>query len=271
MKLIFLGTGSAFTVGTDNFHSNMLLISDTKEKLMIDCGSDARLSLHKQKMAHVDIGNVYISHLHADHAGGLEWLALTTKFDPRCTQKPNLFICEALVNDLWNKTLSGGLSTIQCEFAKLSTFFDVHPIPVNGTFMWENQEFRIIQTVHVVNGFSLMYSFGLYMVVNGLKVFITTDTQFAPRQMTDFYLMSDLIFHDCETAPFSSGVHAHYTELLTLPEHLRKKMWLYHYNPGPLPDAEKDGFRGFIVPGQCFDFNDTKTLLNKTMHKHTAD
>ncbi len=28
MQLIFLGSGSAFTVGTDNFQSNMLLISD---------------------------------------------------------------------------------------------------------------------------------------------------------------------------------------------------------------------------------------------------
>jgi len=31
-------------------------------------------------------------------------------------------------------------------------------------------------------------------------------------------------------------VHAHYDELLTLP---KKKMWLYHYGPGPLPDAKK--------------------------------
>jgi len=263
MKLIFLGTGSAFTVGTDNFHSNMLLISDTQEKLMIDCGSDARLSLFQQKMSHLDISNVYISHLHADHAGGLEWLALTTKFDPRCTKKPNLFICEALVNDLWNKTLSGGLSTIQCEFAKLSTFFDLHPINVNGSFTWENTEFRIVQTVHVMNGFSLMYSFGLFTVIDGLRVFITTDTQFAPKQMTDFLRISDIIFHDCETAAFPSGVHAHYTELLTLPDDLRKKMWLYHYNPGPLPDAVKDGFCGFIVPGQTFDFKDHETLFPK--------
>lgn len=260
MKLTFLGTGSAFTIGQDNFHSNMLLVSDNQEKLMIDCGSDARFSLFKQNMTHLDIKNVYISHLHADHAGGLEWLALTTKFDPRCQEKPNIYICEALVDDLWNKTLSGGLSTIQCEFAKLSTFFNVHSFPVNGSFTWSDIEFRIIQTVHVMNGFSLMYSFGLFFTVDGLKVFISTDTQFAPKQMIDFYGIADVIFHDCETAPTMSGVHAHYNELLTLPENLRSRMWLYHYNPGKLPDAVKDGFRGFVMPGQTFDFKDPKTL-----------
>ncbi len=41
MKLTFIGTGSAFTVGGDNFHSNMILESNTHEKMLIDCGSDA--------------------------------------------------------------------------------------------------------------------------------------------------------------------------------------------------------------------------------------
>ncbi|MFC3908963.1 MBL fold metallo-hydrolase [Legionella dresdenensis] len=260
MKLIFLGAGSAFTVGTDNFHSNMLFVSDNQEKLMIDCGSDARFSLFKQNLNHLDISNVYISHLHADHAGGLEWLALTTKFDPRCTKKPNLYLCEMLINDLWNKTLSGGLSTIQCEFAQLDTFFNIHNIPVNGSFTWESCEFRLVQTVHVMNGFSLMYSFGLLFTINNMKIFITTDTQFAPRQMTDFYERADIIFHDCETSPFMSGVHAHYNEMRGMPEHLKAKMWLYHYNPGPLPSATADGFRGFVMPGQVFDFDKPETL-----------
>lgn len=254
MKLIFLGSGSAFTLGGNNFHSNMLLINeDTQKKFLIDCGSDARLSLHKQNMSHLDIDSVYISHLHADHAGGLEWLALTRKFDPRCKEKPTLFICETLVDDLWNKTLSGGLSTIQCEFAQLSTFFNVSPVPINGTFLWSDVEFRLVQTVHVMNGFSLMHSFGLLFQINKLKIFITTDTQFAPKQMMDFYKISDIIFHDCETAPNMSGVHAHYHELAALPESLKAKMWLYHYNPGDLPPAKKDGFCGFITPGQCFN------------------
>ena len=263
MKLLFLGTGSAMTIGTENFHSNMLLISETNETFMIDCGSDARFSLHKQKLSHIDVNNVYISHLHADHAGGLEWLALATKFDPRCTEKPNLFICETLENDLWHKTLSGGLSTIQYEIAQLDTFFNVQLVPVNGAFLWEGCEFKIVQTIHVMNGFSLMQSFGLLCKIENLTIFITTDTQFFPNQMAPLYEMSDIIFHDCETSVSLSGVHAHYQQLISLPEKFKSKMWLYHYNPGTLPNAKVDGFRGFVTCGQVFDFNNPDTFLSK--------
>lgn len=263
MKLLFLGSGSAFTVGTNNFHSNMLLINDQNEKLLIDCGSDARFSLFKQGYTYRDINNVYISHLHADHAGGLEWLAFSRKFDGDFNNKPTLYICQELVEDLWNKTLSGGLSSLQGEFSRLNSYFNVHPVPCNGSFHWSDIEFRIVQTVHIVNAFSFMQSFGLLFEINGIKIFITTDTQFAPNQLLDFYKMSDIIFHDCEIIPVMSGVHAHYSELSRLPEEIKAKMWLYHYNPEPLPDAVGDGFRGFVEPGQIFDFNNLKTLMTR--------
>jgi len=261
MKLLFLGTGSATTVGTDNFHSNMILVSDSNETFMIDCGSDARFSLYKQKMSHLDVNNIYISHLHADHVGGLEWLALATKFDPRCMKKPTLFICERLEKEIWDKTLSGGLSTIQYEIANLETFFHVHLIPVNGAFIWEDCEFKIVQTIHVMNGFSLMQSFGLLCKIKNFKVFITTDTQFFPNHLTPLYEMADIVFHDCETSTSMSGVHSNYQQLIGLPEKFKSKMWLYHYNPGTLPDARADGFRGFVTCGQYFDFNDPNTFL----------
>ena len=51
-----------------------------------------------------------------------------------------------------------------------------------------------------------------------------------------------------------------FSELITLDKEIRNKMWLYHYNPGPLPDARENGFRGFIQRGQAFDFTDESTL-----------
>lgn len=260
MKLMFLGSGSAFTIGTNNFHSNMLLINEKNAKLMIDCGSDARFSLFKQGFDFKDITDVYISHLHADHAGGLEWLAFTRKFNGEPLPKTNLFISAKLVDDLWNKTLSGGLSSIQTEVSNLGTYFNVNPIESNGSFCWSGIQFRLVQTVHIVNAFAFMESFGLMFSINGIKVFITTDTQFAPNQLIDFYKMSDIIFHDCETMSNMSGVHANYKELMRLPKEIKAKMWLYHYNPGTLPDAKADGFKGFVEPGQVFDFSHPDTL-----------
>lgn len=259
MKLIFVGTGSAFTVGCDNYHSNMVLQAPDKECLLIDCGSDARLSLHECGLSHQNINSVYISHLHADHVGGLEWLAFTSKFDSQ-SRKPKLFISDRLVNDLWNKVLSGGLSSIEGLATNLSTYFDVREIGEDSTFVWRNIDFHLIQTVHIMSGYTLMPSFGLLFTINNITVFITTDTQLSLHQMMVFYQLADVIFHDCETASGKSGVHAHYDELKTLDPKIKSKMWLYHYNPGPLPDATKDGFRGFVKRGQCFDFDDPSSF-----------
>src|SRR5689334_19296795 len=112
MKLLFLGSGSAFTVGTHNYHSNMLLESECGDRLLIDCGSDIRFSLYELGLSHKNIQDVYVSHLHADHVGGLESVAAKTKFEPEC-QKVNLHVPKKLAGDLWNKVLSGSLSSLQ--------------------------------------------------------------------------------------------------------------------------------------------------------------
>jgi ribonuclease BN (tRNA processing enzyme) len=252
-KLIFLGSGSAFTIGTDNFQSNMLLVTEQGNKLLIDCGSDIRFSLHKAGFSHLDISDIYISHLHGDHAGGLEYIGFSTKFDPRCEQ-PNLYLSKELANDLWNHTLSGGMRSIEGEIATLETFFQVHPVPRNHYFLWQNIQFFLIKVIHVNNGYYIMPSYGLFFEIKGKKVFVTTDTQLCLEQIGKYYEEADIIFQDCETSRFPSKIHAHYQQLLSLPEMLRNKMWLYHYQPGTLPNAEKDGFCGFVQRGQTFEF-----------------
>lgn len=260
MKLIFLGSGSAFTIGADNFQSNMLLVSEQGNKLLIDCGSDIRFSLHAVGLSYLDITDIYISHLHADHVGGLEYVGFSTKFDSKCN-KPNLHLSKELAGQLWENTLSGGMRSIEGDIADLDTFFEVHKIEHKGYFTWEGTQFNLVKATHVNNGYFIMPSYGLFFEVDGIKVFLTTDTQLCLNELGEFYKQADIIFHDCGTSEFSSGkIHAHYNELLTLPKKIRKKMWLYHYQPGPLPDAKKDGFCGFVKRGQTFELSDL--LLN---------
>jgi hypothetical protein len=160
--------------------------------------------------------------------------------------------------------------SLQGEVADLDTYFKVHSIPKNGSFVWEHVEFQLIQTVHIMDGFSIVPSFGLIFTINGIKTFLTTDTQFAPEQLEDFYEMADVIFQDCEIASFESRVHAHYTKLKTLPEQVKRKMWLYHYQDGELPDAQSDGFLGFVERGQMFDYALPASFLSDT-HTHTSE
>jgi ribonuclease BN (tRNA processing enzyme) len=258
MKITFAGVGSAFT-DQRYYQSNMVITSDQGKRLLIDCGSDARFALGELGATNANIGNwidgVYISHLHADHIGGIEWLGFCTYFNPK-SPKPKLYIVDALVDDLWD-SLKGGMRSHEGKVLRLDSFFDINSIAINQSFYWENIVFNPVQTVHIMDGFRIVPSFGL--LINEMKpdykrIFLTTDTQFCPRQIEKFYSMADTIFHDCETQPFRSGVHAHYDDMKTLPEDTKKKMWLYHYSPDPKQDPIKDGFQGFCHKGQTFEF-----------------
>jgi ribonuclease BN (tRNA processing enzyme) len=254
MKLTFIGTGSAFTIGSNNYHSNMFLESSRGKRMLIDCGSDARFSLFEVGLSFDDLDDVYISHLHADHVGGLEWLGFTRKFASQ-KPKPILHISEKYAKKIWDRALSGTMKSLATEIASLDTYFEVRAIPKNAPFTWEHISFKLIEVFHVMNGRSHVPSYGLFFNVNGKNIYITTDCQFHPHRMMPDYLKADLIFHDCETSSTVSNVHTRYESLLTLPQEIRAKMWLYHYNPGPLPDAVTAGFKGFVQRGQTFQLD----------------
>jgi ribonuclease BN (tRNA processing enzyme) len=253
-RLKFLGSGSAFTVGADNFHSNMLLINEQNQKLLLDCGSDIRFSLYEAGLSYEDITDIYISHLHADHAGGLEYIGFSTKFNPACN-KPNLYLSPDLAEELWDHTLSGGMKYIEGDIASLETFFHVRKLDCNNSFIWDDIAFKLVKVVHVQNRYSIMPSYGLFFRINHQNIFLTTDAQLRLEYLEEFYEKADIIFQDCEISHIPSKIHAHYQELLKLPKKIRNKMWLYHYQPGILPQAKKDGFCGFVKPGQIFDFS----------------
>lgn len=252
MKLLFLGAGSGLARTPGNFQSNMLLLADNGKKLLIDCGTDIRFSLMQANQLPNDIDDVYISHLHADHIGGLEWFALQRMFVCQ-NSKPGLIIHEDLVTPLWEHSLSGGLKTLEDQDATLDNFFKVSTVGDNQVFEWENLQLRLIKTVHIHSNKVLMPSYGLDIYNNEKHFFITTDTQFTPELFNEYYQQASIIFHDCETLLTPSGVHAHFNQLSSLPPEVKAKMWLYHYNDGALPDPHAQGFRGFTLPGQLIE------------------
>ena len=251
MKLTFAGVGGAFAP-SEYWQSNAVISSDNTDKVfLLDCGGDARHSLRELGLNHRDIEAVYISHLHTDHCGGLEWLGFSTYFDPECS-KPIRYIVEDLLAPLW-ETLRAGMQSHEGVVLELTDFFELVPVQINSCFVWDKCKFCPIQTVHVMNGNGILPSYGLMLTTDDRISFFTTDTQLCPRQIEAFYAKADAIFHDCETYPFRSGVHAHYDDLKTLPEETKAKMWLYHYAPNPPQDVLGDGFCGFVEKGQSFE------------------
>jgi ribonuclease BN (tRNA processing enzyme) len=223
-----------------NWQTNFLITFDNGYNLLIDCGGDIKNALKALELTHRDINGVYISHLHGDHCYGCEWLGFTTFFDPAC-KKPDLYVSESLVQDLWS-FLRPSMSSLQNRVNTLDTYFDVHPIERNGGFVIDGNFFRLIQVAHIMDGFCFVNSFGLMVQAasSGKKVFFTTDTQFCPEQIKDFYNITDIIIHDCECVPyqFKSGVHAHFEDLCKLPDSTKKKLYLVHYQDIVLSDWE---------------------------------
>lgn len=272
MRLTFAGCGSAFTVGTDNYQSNMLLTLDRDDAtqgqgtgkvsrhLLIDCGSDARFSLPRIGIQRAsDIDAVYVTHTHADHIGGLEWLALNCRYGP-VRRRPRLIVPAELRGPLWDHSLAGGLAYSEEGPSTLDTYFEVTAASAQEPFVWEGVSFLTVPVVHVDGGTLRMISYGLFLRADGRNVYISSDAKFDPELATRRYITdADIIFHDCETGP-RSGVHSHYEDLCGLPAEVRGKMWLYHYSPGELPDAVAAGFRGFVQRGQIFDFQSPETL-----------
>ncbi|MGL5741814.1 MAG: MBL fold metallo-hydrolase [Legionella sp.] len=254
MKLIFLGAGSGLGRDSNNFQSNMLLITDEGKKLLIDCGTDIRFSLAQAQYLPRDIDAVYVSHLHADHIGGMEWFALQRKFVCQ-NGSTQLIIHEQLAPLLWEHSLSGGLKTLDDKEATLNDYFVVHTIQDEQIFEWENLKLNLIKTVHIYSNKKLMPSYGLNISCNGKTFLITADTQFTPERFAPYYHDATLIFHDCETLEVPSGVHSHFNQLDTLDPAIKAKLWLYHYNDGKLPDSQSHGFLGFVRCGQIFDLN----------------
>ena len=254
MRLVFLGSGSAYTVGGDNFQSNMLLVTAAGRRLLIDCGTDIRWSLPKQGLSYLDVTDIYVSHLHSDHVGGLESIGFQRKFDPRCT-RPRLYVEASLAGPLWERCLRGGMGIISGAETTLETFFDVRMVSGDEPFEWDEARLDLVPAIHVSSPNATASSYGLLIECGEHRSFITTDTQYTPDHLAPYYARADLIFHDCETTASKTGIHAHYDDLLQLPDPVRAKTWLYGYQPGRLPDALADGFLGFVRAGQSFELS----------------
>lgn len=258
MKIRFIGVGSAFTT-SEYFQSNLLITADSGRKMLVDCGTDIRFSLREAMpeppLPYEEIDAVYISHLHSDHIGGMEWMAFQTYFNPD-QQRPRLYMEETIMREMWHSSLKGGLGTIEGKRMHLTDYFDCRPAAADGSFIWESIRFTLVRMEHVITGYRDFYSYGL-LISDGADrwppVFLTTDTQYRPHLIRDIAREASLIFHDCETSPIRSVVHAHYQDLRGLPADVRARMWLYHYQPDPMVDPKGDGFLGFVEKGQEFD------------------
>jgi ribonuclease BN (tRNA processing enzyme) len=269
MIIKVLGSGGAFSQKWGNTQL-FLDTGDPDTSILFDCGEQFTWHLHRNPDFNISkIKNIYITHAHSDHIGGLSTLALMFYFYPNLLKfKPNLIGRREILKNIWNGYLRFNLSTLAYNQlpdgrneTNIDDFFNVVKISENQDYqLGQDMLIKPIQTMHVVNSSDFIDSFGLMVYHEDKKIFITGDTQFAPYQMIGLYDKADIIIHDCETGgkdmfetPFESGVHAHISKLATLPIDIRNKMYLIHYGENITREHNdmiiEKGFKGFLYQG----------------------
>ncbi|WP_241158437.1 MBL fold metallo-hydrolase [Cohnella candidum] len=217
MKLQMLGTGSAFA---KTFYNNNALLEAGGRTLMLDCGITAPRALYELGKGFDEIDAILISHIHADHVGGLEEFAFQMKFIYR--RKPVLYAADTLLVPLWENSLRGGLEQDGCH--TLEDYFEVRPLTEGvKTELLPGIEAELLRTSHIPNkpSYSILFNDRFFYTAD-----MTFDGELLERMVKERGVTA--IFHDCQLHP-PGVVHADLARLLTLPEELQRIIYLMHY------------------------------------------
>jgi len=221
-KIQFVGSGSAFSY--ENGQNNAILYTigegETQEAMLIDAGTQWHsmiLKVYSKTVADFlkenNVTKLFVTHLHADHIGGIEEIGFLTRFIPGLN-KIEIIAPSKILEDLWEKSLKGGMESL--DFGQLSPEEEVRPIGLDSYFVPNYLSDNIgvelpgkimveaFTTSHVANRMGSKASCGVFITSKDKKTVYTSDTQFCPSQLLSMYKKADQIFHDCETMPFKS-------------------------------------------------------------------
>lgn len=212
MRVFPIGVGTAF--GRRYFNSNLIIEFDSTQFLLVDCGITASRSLETIGMSVLDVENLFVSHLHADHIGGIEELALKSKLI--LGRKINLFVNERLVDDLWD-SIRGGIEHTQLGPMELGDYFNVHPY--DESFVFEGVEFSSHPTNHIKGMLSFDLGFD--------SLLLTGDTLFSRDYVVSRASGFETVVHDCSFNDFQK-VHTFYEELIDNRD-LFDRLYVIHY------------------------------------------
>jgi ribonuclease BN (tRNA processing enzyme) len=84
MRLKFLGSGDAF--GSGGRLNTCFLVNHGEAGFLIDCGASAMISIRRFGVDPNQIGVIVLSHLHADHFGGVPFFILDAQLVSRRTR-----------------------------------------------------------------------------------------------------------------------------------------------------------------------------------------
>jgi len=251
-SMTFLGVGSGLT---PEFGNNNVLVEgqDPDAVLLIDCGYTTPPKLLDMKRLS-EVKHILITHVHADHVGGLEVVGHLSRFITQ--QRPHLYVHESLLDELWDGSLRGGMSRTQNREGEpamlaLADFFEVHVLHERAPVIAIAglPEITLQPTLHVKG----KPAFSVFL---GDRVYYSSDTQLLPPGEGLSGAPLEAIFQDCQLVGGSSNVHTPLEQLAReLPPERKRITHLMHYGHGwEALDPQALGFAEFVRPLQRFDF-----------------
>lgn len=220
MQLVCLGVGDAFST---RWYSSCLAVRHEGFTLLVDCPHPIRKIMAESGAKagqQIDVGDVdalLLTHLHADHASGLEGFAFYSRI--LLGRRPPLAAHPDVLDELWDPHLAItlGRATDASRPLVLEDYFEVIPLSEDRETTVGPFEVLCRRTLHPIPTFAMRLRAG------GRTLGHSSDTSFDPSLIA-WLEDADLIVHET-----NYGIHTPYEALLGLPEAIRSRMRLTHY------------------------------------------
>jgi ribonuclease BN (tRNA processing enzyme) len=249
VRLIPVGVGDAFTA---HHYTTCLALGVDDAWLLIDCPHPIRKMWREASLSALgtpldldQVMGVAITHLHADHASGLEDFAYFNYFVLK--RRPIWLAHPDISARLWDGLLSAGMGRTRLtpegvsSRQKLSDYVDLIPLSMSKPVEFGPFSIECRSTLHSIP------TTAFRIKAAGRTFAFSADSAYDPT-LIDWLSPADLIVHEATTHTESS-LHTPYIHLAALPEELRARMRLSH-----LPD-NFDAASSVIEPlveGRCY-------------------
>jgi ribonuclease BN (tRNA processing enzyme) len=229
LRLLPLGVGDAFSA---LHYGSCLALEGDGAVLLVDCPHPVLKMMREASLASglaIDpsrIDTVVVTHLHADHASGVETLAYYARFV--LGRRLRVAAHPAVLARLWDAHLAAGMDALSPgpgeppRAMRLEDYIEAVPLDEHHETALGPFTVACRRTIHHVP------TTALRVRAAGRSVGLSSDTSFDPGLLA-WLGGADLVAHET-----GYGIHTPLEALVALPEATRRSMRLYHY-PDTLP------------------------------------
>lgn len=218
-----LGVGDTFS--EYNAPSSLLLLQGGFH-LAIDCPDIYARVLREASKGAIEVRQIHdvlLTHVHGDHMNGLEGLGFSKHFKEG--KRLRLHASPEVLDALWEQRLKISMGSLWTgtreQNMQFEDYFEAHFLDWQGVNQIGPFQVELKRTRHHVTTSALKIS------SQGRTLGDSSDTSFDPA-LLEWLSEADLIIHETNLGP----AHTPLSALLALPELLRSKLRLIHYQDG---------------------------------------